>query len=269
MTSLAPTLGSGLIMAFPGSETTVGNWLSKLDINNLYKDYNYNLYSSQAGLRFTTTMGSSDLGFQYYYGKLPRPALSLNLDDFILTLPGSPDAEKIGINMAYNSYHQIGVDFARIIAGFNLRAEAGANITGDLDGTDGAVNNPALVWSLGFDRDLFWGINTNLQGTGSIRLFQDKLGKNPLTEAESGKDLTSTRITAILSKKFFRDELEFKTTGLWGIEDKDFLIIPAIVWSKNDVTAELSAGFFGGDKAGELGQYKDNGYVKVTLGYSF
>jgi hypothetical protein len=90
-----------------------------------------------------------------------------------------------------------------------------------------------------------------------------------LEDMEAGKDISSTRITAILSKKFFRDELELKATGLWGIEDKDFLIIPAVIWSKNDVTAELAAGFFGGDRAGELGQYKDNSYLKVALGYSF
>jgi hypothetical protein len=73
----------------------------------------------------------------------------------------------------------------------------------------------------------------------------------------------------ILSRKFLRDELEVKATGLWGIEDKDFLILPSIAWTKNDVTLELSGGFFGGDEKGELGQYGDNHFVKVTVSYSF
>jgi hypothetical protein len=42
-----------------------------------------------------------------------------------------------------------------------------------------------------------------------------------------------------------------------------------VIWSKNDVTAELSAGFFAGDKDGELGQYRDNSFIKAALGYSF
>jgi hypothetical protein len=270
ITSLVPMLGSGLMSAFPSAQTEIAGWLLRFNVNALYNDYNYTLRSAQAGLRFTTSLNSSDFGFQYYYGRLPRPAFSINLDNFIPTIYlGPPDPEKIEISMGYNFYHQIGVDFARVVAGFNLRAEAALNLTSDTDGTDGGVYNPFFAWSLGFDRDLVWGINLNLQGNGSIRLFQSKLGDNMLVDMEAGKDLSSTRITAILSKKFFRDELELKATGLWGIEDKDFLIIPAVIWSKNDVTAELAAGFFGGDRAGELGQYKDNSYLKVALGYSF
>jgi hypothetical protein len=178
-----------------------------------------------------------------------------------------PDPSKIGI--AYNYFHQIGVDWAQVIAGFNVRAEAGANITSDFSGKDGSVYNPALVYSLGFDRDLVWGINVNLQGNGSVRLMHDKIGKNPAVDTEAGKDLTSTRITGILSKKFFRDELEIKTTALWGIEDKDFLVIPALVWARNDISLELSAGIFGGDENGELGQYRKNSYVKTLLTWKF
>ena len=212
---------------------------------------------AQAGSRFTTSFGSSDFGFQYYYGRLPRPSVNLQF-----TPAPVPD-----INYSY--YHQLGVDFARVISGFNLRAEAGANITGDLDGRDGKVNNPALVWSLGFDRDLFDGITLNLQGTGKVILFHSKISDNPLLDCEAGSNASSTRITGIVSKKFLRDELELKVSGLWGIEDKDFLVMPAIAWSRNDVGIEVSAGFFGGDEKGELGQYRDNGFVKVCLSYCF
>jgi hypothetical protein len=248
----------------PGQVTSLASQLAMSPttitsvLKSIYKDYDKTLRSAQAGLRFTTTLGSNDLGFQYYFGKLPRPAFRVNI---ATTIP-TPF-------ITYNYYHQIGVDYARVLAGFNIRAEAGANITNDLDGTDGTIYNPAILWSLGFDRDLFLGINLNLQCNESVRLFQDKVGDNPLTDVEAGSDMTSTRITAVLSKKFFRDELELKTTAIWGIEDMDCYIIPAIAWSKNDITAELSAGFFAGEKDGELGQYRDNGYIKAALTYSF
>ena len=90
-----------------------------------------------------------------------------------------------------------------------------------------------------------------------------------MEDCEAGTDLSSTRITGIVSRKFLRDELELKLSALWGIEDKDFLAMPAIIWSRNDVSAELSAGFFGGDKEGELGQYTDNNFIRVSLSYSF
>ena len=227
-----------------------------INIDDFYPDTG-TLEYAQAGLRFTTTVGSSDLGFQYYFGRLSRPAVVLRLTP--LPVP----------QLNYNYYHQIGMDFARVIAGFNVRAEAGANLTSDLDGTDGTVENPSVVWSLGFDRDLFNGINLNLQGTGRVRLFHSSIGASPFEDIEAGSDLTSTRITGIISRNFLRDELELKATGIWGIEDRDFFLIPAITWARNDVSVELSAGFFGGNREGELGQYRDNGFFRVGLSYRF
>ena len=250
----------------PGQITILQAKLPKggaaIKVEGLYPETNALRYF-QAGARFTTTIGSSDFGFQYYYGMLSRPAVSFYLE--------YPSFDTWVPTVGYNPYQQFGVDFARVIAGFNLRAEAGINMTGDFDGTKKGIENPALVWSLGFDRDLVWGINLNLQGTGKIRLFHGKINSDPyfMIDCEAGTDMTSTRITAKVSRKFLRDELELKTTALWGIEDKDFLIMPAIVWSRNDVSTELAAGFFGGDKSGELGQYRDNAFVRVSLSYTF
>jgi hypothetical protein len=233
---------------------------------------------AQGGIRFTATIGRADLGFQYYTGYFYRPAVT--------AVVKFPDSQ---INVDYNRYHQIGVDYAQVLFGFNFRSELGVNLTSDMKGDDPAVENPAVVYSLGFDRDLFWGINLNLQGNGRIRLMQDNIVLSPATpgvidtEAKiknitplpfivvttEASPVTSTRITAILSKKFFRDELELKTTALWGIEVKDFLVIPAIVWAKNDLALELSAGFLRGDRDGELGQYRDNSYVKTLLTWKF
>ncbi|MDR2632507.1 MAG: hypothetical protein LBC51_02655 [Treponema sp.] len=217
---------------------------------------------AQAGLRFTTTVGSSDLGFQYFFGNLFRPAITITGGAQFLQ-----DPYGIRPDIRYNRYHQIGVDYAQVIAGFNLRAELAANITSDLTGDDGQVYNPAIAWSLGFDRDLFWGINLNCQGTESIRLFS--VAADPMLDTEAGTDRTSTQIILTLSKKFLRDELELKATGIWGIEDRDFYILPALVWTKGDVAAELSGGIFGGDAQGELGQYHKNSFMKVALTYTF
>ncbi|MDR2618515.1 MAG: hypothetical protein LBC62_06565 [Treponema sp.] len=278
MTSLVPSMVGGIkaglaqnpsipLTVLPTLYANLDTWQADFKIEEYYKPYNYTLRTAQAGTRFTTTIGSADLGIQYYLGRLPRPAFSVHLVKYLGS--GTFTPEDVQISMGYNYFHQIGVDYAQVLGGFNVRAEAGINLTKDLDGTDGAVYNPAAVFSLGFDRDIFRGLNLNLQGNSSVRLFQNKLGDSLLEDMEAGKDMTSTRITAVLSKKFFRDELELKATGLWGIEDKDFFIIPGVSWSKNDLSAELSAGFFGGDRSGELGQYRDNGYIKTVLSYSF
>jgi hypothetical protein len=204
----------------------------------------------QAGLRFSTTIGSSDLGIQYYYGRLPVPAFNM-----------------VAGAITYNPYHQIGLDYAQVIAGFNLRAEFAVNITEDIAGDDGSVYNPHLAWSFGFDRDLFLGINLNLQCNETIRLLDGKI--RDLQDIEAGSDITSTRITAGLSKKFFHDELEVRVAAIWDAEDTDFLLSPAFVWTKDSISVEVSGGIFGGDDEGQLGQYHKNNFIKMGLTYTF
>jgi hypothetical protein len=218
---------------------------------------------AQTGLRFTTTTKSSDIGIQYYYGRLPMPSFALS------STPTPLGPIPSALTVDYNRYHQIGLDYAQVIAGFNLRAELAANLTDDFAGTDGAVYNPHLAWSLGFDRDLFWNINLNLQAVETITLLHSKIDDNPLLDIEAGKDATSTRITAKLSKMFFRDELEIALAALWGIEDKDCLILPALTWTKGEVTAKLASGFFAGDETGQFGQYHKNNFVRLLMKYTF
>lgn len=239
--------------------------LESLDYSSLYPDTS-TLEYSQAGLRFTTTLGSSDVGFQYFYGNLPKPAITIDAATlFTPTLDFNPDA----VTITYNRYHQIGVDWAAVLPlNFNTRAELAANITEDFTGDDGAVYNPALLWSLGFDRDLVAGINLNAQGTGSVRLMDGEVG-DTVEDIESASDVTSTKITVQLSKKFLREEFELKVAGIYGIEDEDFLFMPTFVWTKGDLVTELTAGIFGGAKDGELGQYADNTYLKASLTYKF
>jgi hypothetical protein len=238
-----------------------GHWAQAVLLSSATAPDTTTLDYAQAGLRYSTTIGSSDIGAQYYYGRLPQPAVVVTL--------GMPPS----IDLAYNPYHQIGIDYAQVVFGFNLRAEAAANITKDLKGDDGAVYNPAIVWSLGFDRDLVWGINLNIQANQSVRLFHDKVGSADFMsgnfDTEGGTDPTATRITAALSKKFLRDELELRAAAVWGVEDRDFVIMPALIWTKDAVTIACSGGFFGGDEKGQLGQYHKNNFLKLRLGYAF
>lgn len=222
---------------------------------------------SQAGVRFTTTVGSSDIGFQYWYGYLPRPAISVDVDAMVNAAMsgGNPLS---AISVAYNRYHQIGADYASVFGKFNVRGELAANITEDLSGDDGAVYNPSVAWSLGFDRDLFASINLNAQAGGSVRLMDGEIADNA-SDTESGSDLTHTTVTAKLSRKFLKDEIELALAGMYGIEDADFVALPSVVWSKGDVKVNLTAGIFGGDGDGELGQFDDGDYASLSLTYSF
>jgi len=206
---------------------------------------------AQGGLRFTTTIaGSADIGAQYYYGRLSKPAANI--------AAGSID---------YNPYHQIGVDWAQVLFGFNLRAELAVNITEDLGGDDPAVYNPSLAWSLGFDREIGWGITLNLQCNEAIRLLDGQISN--VSDIEMTSDVTATQVIASLSKKFLQDELEVKAAVLWEPEERDFLVMPSLIWIRDDVSVELSGGIFGGDEDGQFGQYRNNGFVKAAVKYTF
>ncbi len=213
---------------------------------------------SQAGVRFTTTTGSVDFGAQYFYGYLKRPSVR------VIIVP----ATSLTVETFHNPYHQIGLDCATVFAGFNFRVEVGANITRDLSGDKPDVYNPSVVWSFGFDRDVIAGINLNLQGSGSVRLLDNKVGSESF-DFEDGTEMTKTRITAIVSKKVYREQIELKTTAIADVEDRDYYIIPAVSWTRDDVVFELAAGFFGGRESGELGCYDDNDYLKGSVTLNF
>ena len=238
---------------------------------------------AQTGLRYTTTVGSVDIGAQYFYGNFFRPDFSVGgvdlfLDDLVnrILYPTTPpppvytgNPALLSPRLKYNRYHQLGLDYAQVLAGFNLRAEFAVHLTEDFSGDDGSVRNPFLGWSLGFDRNIIWGINANIQCNETIRLLNDKVGANPALDCEAETNATASRITAQLSKKFLKDNLECKVTNIWDIEDKGCYIIPAIVWTIKDVTAELSAGVFAGEESAEMGQYWENSFVKLGMKYSF
>jgi len=229
----------------------------------------------QAGLRFNTTLGPCDFGFQYFYGNSFLPSVSMNgVDDFINDLVSkfpslTPDFDLLSPHIEYSRYHQIGVDYSQVVYGFGLRAEVAANITGDLSGGDGNVKNPFLAWSLGFDRDIFAGINVNVQCNETIRLLNDKVGINPAMDCEAGTDVTSTRLIIRISKNFFRDKLECKVVNVWDIEDSGLAIVPSVAWVLDDTRVELSSGIFTGDEKSEFGQYWQNSYIKLKVSYSF
>ena len=235
----------------------------------------------QTGLRFTGTVGSSDIGVQYFYGNLFRPDFTgTGIDAFLSELkskidfdPLSPSLGNVDLSilspLKYTRYHQIGFDYAQVLFSFNIRAEFAVHLTEDMKGRDGSTRNPFLAWSLGFDRDIVWGMNANVQCNETIRLMNDGVGNNPLFDCEAGTRITFTRMTVKLSKKFLKDEFECKVITLWGIEDRDCYIIPSVTWNIRDITAELSSGVFAGRESGEFGQFWNNSFVRLGMKYTF
>ena len=213
----------------------------------------------QAGLRLSAGLGGVDVGLQYFYGYLTTPAFNMN--------PASIAAAGGKIPVSWNRFHQVGLDMAAVLAGFNLRLEAGANLTEDVSGDDPLVYNPAIVWAAGFDRDLFAGINLNLQAMGKVRLNHDRI-TSPL-DVEYGSDLTATRIAALLSRSFAQERVKLELLGMIGVEQADYMVEPGVVFAFGDAEVALRGRYLGGDAAGDLGQFRDKSYVNFSLKYQF
>jgi hypothetical protein len=232
---------------------------------------------AQTGLRFTTLLGGADLGIQYYYGNLFRPAITIGgAEELLKTVaeyPSDPTrigaaAGALGLRVAYNRYHQIGIDYAQVLSGFNVRAELAANITEDLAGDDGSVYNPSLAWSFGFDRDIL-GFTLNLQVNQSLRFMDGEVSSNPALDTEADTAPSSTLFSAQISRKFLQDKLELKFTHIWNIETMDVFYIPSLAYTVGDVSAEIAGGVFGGKSGGEFSQYREKGFIRTALTYSF
>jgi len=226
------------------------------------KSLNY----GQAGIRVTGSLQGVDLGAQYFYGRLTTPFMDTT--DAAMYLLGVPGA--MTIDFGYNPYHQIGADLAFEVAGFNVRMESGVNLTQDAAGDNPLVYNQHAVWAAGFDRDLFAGVNLNLQASGKVRLNHDMIDTSDTSldiEARSG--VTTTQIAALVSRSFAQERVKLELLGMLGLEQADYLVEPGIVFVFGDAEVALRGRYFGGDAAGDLGQFHDKSYVSLSSTYRF
>ncbi|MDX9784532.1 MAG: hypothetical protein RBT72_07260, partial [Spirochaetia bacterium] len=124
-----------------------------------------------------------------------------------------------------------------------------------------------VVWSAGFDQNLFAGINLNFQSSGKVRLQHDKI--TSALDIESGSKITSTQLAALLSRSFLQERLKIELLGLLGVEKLDYMVEPGLVLSVGDAEVALRGRYFGGDSGGELGQFNDKSYVSISSKYTF
>lgn len=262
------------------------------------------LMYSQGGARYTVTIdGAHDLGMQYFCGLLPVPAVTFGspIDVHGIEAQGQTafsNAKKAGksfsealeiaktagynaaasslktmfesMSFIYNRYHQIGIDYSTAIGPVNLRAEFAANITSDVQGNNPYVYNPNLAWNIGLDYTMPFNISINIQAMETIKLRSKKIDKGSYSfDIEKTAKVTDTRLMFILSQKLVRGSLEWRIIAVTGIEDADFMIAPGIHWQLGTLLLDADVGFFGGKKTGKLGKYRNNHFIKLSVGYTF
>ncbi len=210
------------------------------------------LEHSGFAVRYSKTIGPADLGAVYYMGNYRQP--TVNPTDYSIT---------------YDRVQMVGVDGAGVVGGFNLRSEAGWYMTDDLKGDDPDIRNSEFRWVGGFDVELpVTGWNFNIQETGTLILQYDKIGDTG--DAQSNYDQTSNMLIIRLSDSWNGDTVSPELTGIWGLEYGDWLIKPSLdIDVDDDFTISGSAGIYGGDSGGLLGQFDNNDYIEIALEYNF
>ena len=235
------------------------------------KDQKTNTFDyAQGGLRYSLTIGGKhDLGFQYFTGFLHEPNFKSRHK------PSAPtEAEFTQVfdkaELTYNRYHQIGADYEAMFGQFTVQAELAANITADLKGNNPDIYNPNLAWNLGLLYDLPKNINLRLQAAETVRLLNSGINQDKLSlDTEKGSPITDSRLLFSIAQTLVRGSLEWKLNAIVEIEDADFIINPELSWLIGTIDFDLGLGFFGGKKSGKLGRYRNNHFIKMSIGYEF
>lgn len=196
--------------------------------------------NSQAGVRFTNSINGFDFGLLYYHGFYKRP----------LPIMNGELIEK----MVYPTLDMIGIEFGKVLYGFNLRGEAAYYIVEDLFTT----NMNSINYVAGFDRNLpINNVNLNIQVKG-----------NYIPDANENE--TNNLLVSKISDTYNHEKVEVSLTNLYVLEDNDYMLKPEVIVKVGD-NIELSANatFFEGDDDTFLGQFDDNDSLSFNIKYNF
>lgn len=241
------------------------------DVDIIYPDMS-GLKYSQYGARLTGTVGQIDWGLSYYNGFYKQPSV-----DFAKIgtwtekyLAGTVTEEDKFL--AYDKKQTFGLEASTVLWHFNLRGEAGYNLTKDTAGDDPAVHNNSVCWLGGFDIDLpIWNMNVNVQETGTLILKSDDVDKNPFDVDYCKNGYTNNKVVVNVTTSFVNDKLVPEATVMYGIENGDLVVIPKLTYSVADGLKLSASGMYlwNKDEFSEFASWKDNSFVNLGISYQF
>lgn len=289
--------------------------LSEFDEKDMYADTNSIKYS-QGGLKFAGTAGAFDWGVSYYIGRFKQPSANLDktLLPIATALKYKQEAEKyaesataavakndlagaaryqalakeaatnaqnavayIGLpTLDYDRKQTVGLEFATIIGRFNLRGEAGFNVTEDWDGDNPWVHNNSVQWLFGFDFDLpISNLNINIQETGTYILNSGEIKDGQFKVFDVDYDpkdrYTNDKLVVNISDSWWNDRFKPEMTLMWGLERGDFVFQPKLTYAPNPNLAFTLSGMmlYERDEYSEFYSWKNNNFVNLGVKFEF
>ena len=238
----------------------------------IYPDL-WNLKYGQFGARATWTLGQVDMGLSYYNGWYKQPSVNASkIDSFLTSYLANGQVSEDEKFLAYDKKQTFGLEASSVIWHFNVRGEFAYNLTDDFDGTNPWVHNNSIAWLGGFDIDLpFWNANLNVQEIGSYVFHGDECDKNTLDVDYGLNGYTNNKVVCNITTSFLNDKLAPEVTVMYGIENKDLVVMPKLAFKPDQNLTLTASGMYiwcGCDNS-ELKRWEKNSFVSLSASYKF
>ena len=238
----------------------------------IYPDL-WNLKYGQFGARATWTLGQVDMGLSYYNGWYKQPSVNASkIDSFLTSYLANGQVSEDEKFLAYDKKQTFGLEASSVIWHFNVRGEFAYNLTDDFDGTNPWVHNNSIAWLGGFDIDLpFWNANLNVQEIGSYVFHGDECDKNTLDVDYGLNGYTNNKVVCNITTSFLNDKLAPEVTVMYGIENKDLVVMPKLAFKPDQNLTLTASGMYiwcGGDNS-EFKSWEKNSFVSLNASYKF
>lgn len=179
-------------------------------------------------------------------------------------------------SLDYDRKQTVGLEFATILGRFNLRGEAGFNISEDWDGDDPWIHNNSVQWLFGFDFDLpISNLNVNIQETGTYILNGSAINDGTFAEFDVDYDpknrYTNDKLVINVSDSWKNDRFKPELTLMWGLERGDFVIQPKFTFAPNPNLSFTLSGLmmYESDEYSEFYAWKNNNFINLGVKFEF
>ncbi|MBI9100983.1 MAG: hypothetical protein JEY99_01110 [Spirochaetales bacterium] len=250
-----------------------GRWalVNPADFPNLTIRERGGIADFTGAIRYTTVLGSMDLGGQYYYGYKPEPGYKVE-SEFTGTDPYDPTHYTVSTELVYTRAHLFGLEAGWAAGPFTFRAEAGYWLTEDFKGDQPELYNNSLV-CLG-------GVDFTLPGTNLFFSIQATetyvINYNDLTDtdvdflAAYDDKPTTTNIIPALDLPFGKEKFKLRIGGVYLVEAGGWMATQELFYYPvDDMEISVSGQLFGGEKDSHYKTWKDNGNIALEFKYIF
>ena len=233
----------------------------------------WTLKYGQFGARATWNLGQVDMGVSYYNGWYKQPSVNASkVNSFLTSYLADGAVDEDEKFLAYDKKQTFGLEASTVLWHFNVRGEFAYNLTDDIDGTDPWVHNNSIGWLGGFDIDLpFWNANLNVQEIGSFVFHGYECDKNALDVDYGVNGYTNNKIVCNITTSFMNDKIAPEVTVMYGIENKDLVVIPKLTFNADQNLTLTASGMYiwCGDDNSEFKSWEDNSFVSLAASYQF